>query len=453
MSIPTLAPVSLPPIHRHTLANGLQVLVAPRHDLPLVAIELLVGGGSSLDPLGQKGRASLAASLLTRGSEARVPGEANRVLEGVGGRWDARASRDHLLVSAASMSEDLELALEILGEAVLHPLFDPREFETARARAVAELEQSKDDPPTLASRALLGALLPEAHPYAAPVLGKVRDLEALDREALRAAYAAEVGADRATLIVVGDVVPEQVRDLAERIFGSWGGAPVAASGAGPTVVGQEPGARRKIRIISKEEASQVQVRFVGAAPLRHLDPVYFPAMVANGAFGGGFTSRLVDEIRVRRGLSYSVGSGFLLLREAGYFTFSSFTKNESIGELLEVALREGEKAREQGFSDEEVERARRYLAGIYPLHLETNGQIAHAIAEMEEFGLPDSWVPTYRSNLIGVGRDEAHHAARSLFFSGAEAWVLVGNQDAIVAALEAQGIEGEVEILPLDAAI
>src|SRR4029079_6281711 len=125
----------------------------------------------------------------------------------------------------------------------------------------------------------------------------------------------------------------------------------------------------QILVVHKPEATQVQVRFVGTAFASRTDADYFPATVANVAFGGGFTSRLVDEIRVNRGLSYNANTRFMLLRGAGFFVFKSFAKNERVGELLQVLTGEAAKVRSEGFTAAEIERSRSYMAGLYPLRL------------------------------------------------------------------------------------
>lgn len=442
-----MRPVQLPPLASHTLDNGLRVISATRTDLPLVSLLLVTEAGAALDPAGKEGLASLASTLLLRGSGEGAPGAVSEAVEAVGGRIDAGTDRDRTIVAAHVLAEDLPLAVELLAEVATAPRFDPQETEAAKRREVAELEQSKDDPALLARRNLFSTLLPADHPYAAPVPGWRRSVAGIEREDLRAFHRARFSPADAFLVAVGDVRPEEVQALADRHLGGWAGtsAPRPSFEAPPL-------ARPRIRVIHKEASSQAQIRMIGPAPLDRKDPLFFPALVANTAFGGGFTSRLVNEIRVNRGLSYSVGSNFSLLRNGGYFAFSSFTKNETIGELLSVLLEESRRAREAGFSGEELERAQRYMAGLYPLGLETNDQVAAAIAELVQFELDADWVPRFRERVMAVEADAAREAAARHFFAAPFGLVLVGDRPSILRGLEAAGLEGELEELPIEEA-
>lgn len=442
-----MRPVELPPRVEFTLENGLRVVAAQRRELPLVSLLFVTDAGSSRDPFGKAGLASLASELLLRGTKKRAPGEVTRAIEAVGGRIDAAADRDRAYVSVQALAEHLPLALEIVADVVSSPLFDPRETEAARRRQVAELEQSKDDPAAVARRNLLAAYLPPDHPYAAPVPGWTSSVSRIGRADLVDFHRTSVAPQTSFLVVVGDVDADEVRRLAENCFGDWKG-----SGHGGHLPPFPRRTRPKVRAIHKEESTQTQVRMVGPAELRWKDPIFFPAMVANVAFGGGFTSRLVNEIRVNRGLTYSVGTAFALLRGGGFFSFSSFTKNETVGELLSVLLQESRRARENGFEPDEIERAKRYLAGLYPLGLETNEQVAAAIAETILFDLGEDWVPRYRERVMAVTPMQAAEAAARFFFADPFALVLVGDRDAIRRGIEDAGIDAEIEDLPLDEA-
>ena len=442
-----MRPVRLPPLEWHTLDNGMRVVTATRRDLPLVSLLFVTEAGSALDPRGKEGPACLGSTLLLRGTRSRAPGEVTRAIEEVGGRIEAATDRDRTFVSAHALAEHLPLAFELVADVVRAPLFDPRETEAAKRREVAELEQSKDDPALLARRNLLATYLPADHPYAAPVPGWTSTVSKLGRDDLVEFHASTFSPSSSFLVVVGDVDAEAVRSLAESRFGSWAG-----KGPSAPVAALPRRTRPKVRLIHKEESTQTQVRMIGPADLERKDPLFFPAMVANVAFGGGFTSRLVNEIRVNRGLSYSVGTSFSLLRAGGFFAFSSFTKNETVGELLTVLLEESRRARGAGFEAEELERAKRYLAGLYPLGLETNDQVAAAIAETILFDLGEDWVPLYRERVMAVDGEEAAEAASRFFFAEPFGLVLVGDRPSILRGIEEAGIDAEIEDLPIDRA-
>lgn len=440
------AAVHLPPYEEFQLPNGLRLVVAPRHQLPLASVELLLETGGAHDPAGKAGLASMTATLLRRGTENRTADEIHDAIEYVGGHLESAAGPDATVITAGVTSENLPLALELVADVALHPTFPKKEFDTQQRRVLAELAQELDDPGVVGDRAMLRTVLPEGHPYALPTAGTRGGVAAIQRRDVVKFHGTQYAPSRATLVVVGDVDPKEVRRLAGRHFGAWSTKPPPEVSAPPAA----PLRKNRILVVHKAQATQVQVRFVAPAFTRKTDPVYFPATVANVAFGGGFTSRLVDEIRVNRGLSYGASTRFMQLRGAGFFVFKSFTKNESAGELMQVLLAEAEKARTAGFSDAEIERARSYLAGLYPLRLETNDQIAAAIGELLLYGLPRDWVSNYRQQIASVDAAQANEAARDWFFAQPYGLVLVGDRKAIEAGLKAAGISGDVRVVAID---
>lgn len=440
------APVALPPRETFSLANGLQVIVCRRPQLPLVCVELVLEVGGAHDPVEKAGLASMTAQLLRRGTSHRSADEIHQAIEFVGGQLESHAGPDATTITATATSENLALALELVADVTLHPSFPKAEFDLQRRRVLAELVQELDEPSVVGDRAMLRTLLPSGHPYALPTAGTRGGVSNLQRRDLTTFHRRHYAPGIATLVVVGDVEAAQVQRLARRFLGQWKEREVPGVEIDPP---QAP-ERNRILVVHKEQATQVQVRFVAPGYHRKTDPVHFAATVANGAFGGGFTSRLVDEIRVERGLSYNANTRFLHLRGGGLFIFSSFTRNESVGELLQVLLDEAKRAREKGFSEAEIERSRNYLAGLYPLRLETNEQIAAALAESLLYDLPEDWVSSYRSRLAAVQTDEANAAARDHFFAGPCGIVLVGDRKAIEAGLKKAKVPGDVAVVRID---
>lgn len=442
------AEVRLPAHEETRLGNGMRLVIAPRTELPLVSVELLVESGAADDPAGKKGLASFTAGLMRRGTKSRSADEIDGAIEFVGGTLETGAGQDATVISASVTSEHLALALDIVGDVALNPSFPKEEFQVQKRRLVGLLTQALDDPGTVADRAMLGALLGAEHPYSLPSTGTRASVASFKLSDVRSAHARNFTPERATLFVVGDVAPRTVRKLVEEAFGGWEAkAPKRAAIPNPA-----PLEKNRIRIIHREQATQVQIRVVTTAFDSKTDPVFFPAVVANAAFGGGFTSRLVDEIRVNRGLSYSVGTRFTQLRGAGFFSFHSFTKNETVGELLQVLLAESERARSGGFTADEIARSKSYLSGLYPLRLETNGQIASALAEISLYGLPEDWVEAYRGRIVEADQPSIDRAAQEWFFARPFAVVLVGNERAIKKGLREAGIRGEIEVISIEEA-
>jgi zinc protease len=278
--------------------------------------------------------------------------------------------------------------------------------ERLRRREVAALAHDLDEPGVVADRATLMAAYGD-HPYGHPAEGRGRDLASVRRADLATFHARHWRPSRATLVVVGPVEAARTVALAVKRFGGWRGA----TGAELEIAPPAPPAGPAVVIVDRPDLSQAQIRIASAGyPRSH--PDYAAGVVAGAILGGGFTSRLMEAIRVNRGLSYGVRSRFVTGRAGGLFTFSSFTKVETAGELVQVALEEVARFRDGGPTEEELERTRGYLCGLYPLALETHEQWAEKLGEVELFGLADDEVTGYRDRIRAVDASACLEVAR-----------------------------------------
>jgi len=265
-----------------------------------------------------------------------------------------------------------------------------------------------DEPGSVADRAMLTAVY-AGHPYGHPTDGRARHIEALRRADALAFHRRWFGPERATLVIVGAVDPEEALARARKKLARWD-AKAAATPALPPIAPQ----RRSIVVVDKRDVSQSQVRVATPAIPRRTEE-YFPAIVANAVFGGGFTSRLMEAVRVNRGLSYGVRSRFAMSRAAGIFFVGSFTKVESTAELLTVILEETQRFCEEGPGDEELDRAKSYLSGLFPLSLETHDQVAERIADAKLYGIPLEEITGYRERVRAVTAAACREVARRHF--------------------------------------
>jgi zinc protease len=317
--------------------------------------------------------------------------------------------------------------LGVMASMVLAPDFPEPELELARRRHLASLANDLDDPGSLAERALGRAVWGD-HPYAHEARAGRADLEHLTRDALLQVQRERLGPRIAHLFVTGSFQPREVLRWVQGAFGGWRGGPEAA----PVLPAWEGLAHKgEVVIVDKPEQTQVQVR-LGAAGVRRGHPDHFPLTVFNTVLGGGFTSRLVTQIRVKRGLSYGAGCGFEMMSAAGAFSLSSFTRTESVPTLLEVALREVASMRKAGPTAREVQSVQRYICGLFPGRLETNEAIGGALADVVHYGLEARWIEDYRERIAAVTVKDAARAARAHLFEGTDrVLVLVGNAAAL----------------------
>jgi zinc protease len=424
--------IALPPIRRERLPNGLEVVVAERAGVPLAAVRLVLRGGASLDPPGRSGLAHLVALVARRGTRRRTGPEIDLAIESLGAELGAGVDEDATYFGLSAPVEVLPRCLDVLADVATAPTFPAAEVQRLRRREIAALAHDLDEPAVVADRALLQAAYGD-HPYGHPPEGRVRELSATRRSDVAAFHARRYAPDGALLVVVGSVDASEVLALVRRRFGGWRAGGAAA--APPAPPAPPP---RAVVVVDKPDVTQVQVRIASAGFARR-SPDYFPGLVASALLGGGFTSRLMEAIRVNRGLSYGVRSRFLASGSGGLFLVSTFTKVETTAEIVDVALEETARFCDEGPRDEELERTRSYLCGLYPLSLETHDQLAEKLADLALFGLPDEEVSAFRERVRAVGADAAREVARRYFPLGDRVVVAVGPAKAIARSLERFG--------------
>jgi zinc protease len=424
--------IPLPPIHREILPNGLRVAIAHRPGVPLAAVRLVLRGGAALDPPGRTGLAHLVALASRRGTRRRSGPELDLAIESLGAELGAGVDEDATYYGVSAPAEVLPRCLDLLADVVTAPAFPAAEVRRLRRREIASLAHDLDEPAVIADRAMLLASY-DGHPYGHPPEGRVKDLGAIGRGDVAAFHARRFRPSAALLVLVGNVDAGEALSLVRRRFGGWrapdGDLEPLAAPARP---------RTSVLVVDKPDVTQAQVRIAsGGFPRK--SPDYFPGMVASALLGGGFTSRLVEAIRVNRGLSYGVRSRFATSAVGGLFFVSSFTKLETTAELVQVTLDETARFCDEGPREEELERTRSYLCGLFPLSLETHDQVAEKLADLALYDLPDEEVTAFRERVRAVSAEDARDAGRRYFPLDGRVIVAVGPAKAIARELERFG--------------
>jgi zinc protease len=425
-------PIQLPPILRERLGNGLSLVVAARRGVPLAAARVVIRGGASLDPAGRAGLAHLGAIAARRGTARRSGQEIDLLVESLGADLGAGVDEDATYFGLSAPTEALPRCLDVLADVASGPTFPAREVDRLRRREVASLAHDLDEPGAVADRAMLTAAYPD-HPYGHAPEGKVADLLRARRADVAAFHRRHCRPGAATLVVVGAVEAEEVLRLVRRRFGSWR-APEGSLPALPVPTAP----RAEVLVVDKPDLTQAQVRIASAGFARR-SADYHAGMVASAVLGGGFTSRLMEAIRVQRGLSYGVRSRFATSAAGGLFFISSFTKVETAAELTQVALDEVRRFADEGPAAEELERTQSYLCGLFPLSLETHDQLAERLADLALFDLDDAEVTGFRDRVRAVTRDQCRTVAQRYFPSARPLVVVVGPARALVRPLERFG--------------
>jgi zinc protease len=307
--------VRLPEFERVTLGNGAELALMPKRDTPLVAMNVVVRGGSLADAPGREGTAALLAELMQKGAGDRDGAQFAEAIESAGGQLVVGAGAEGLSLGASFLARDLGLMIELASDALLRPRLSASEFDKVRERAIQSIAAAKDADP----RALVGeygdAWLFRGHPYGRPVGGSEESLAAVTLDDLKRHYEAQVRGDRLIIAVVGDFDPADVRRRLEAAFGSLGRSAAAAPAAtkAPAVEG------RRVLLVDKPGAAQTYF-WLGNVGASRTDPERTAQAVVNTVFGGRFTSMLNTELRIKSGLTYGARSGFDRLAQPGRST-------------------------------------------------------------------------------------------------------------------------------------
>lgn len=416
--------VVVPASQRSSLPNGLHLVLVPRHELPLVAFDLVLRGGARLDPPGHEGTASLVAELLSYGSGRRDAYAFVDAVEGAGGSLGASASTESVRVRGQFLARDATLMLELLADAVQRPRLADSDFDKLRERHIEELKAAKDSQPEALLPFYGRALLFGAHPYARSAGGSEASLARVTIEDVRRYVAAQFGADRATLVIAGDFEPHAMQAEVQRAFGDWR----RATRELPPL--PEPARVHGRRVLLVDAPGSAQSYFwLGNVGVPRRYPQRAPLQVANTAFGGSFGALLNQELRVKAALTYGASSSFTRGSVAGEFSISSFTQTPATARALQLTLDTLAGLHGDSLRPERIESARRYLLGQYPLSFQTAADWAYAFGDLEFFGLPESYYGQFGSDLLAVN-EAAVRAQVAAEFPGVADLVIVVIGDA-----------------------
>ncbi len=438
--------VPVPAHQRVTLGNGLKLILVPRADVPLVAFNLVLRGGARLDPVGRDGTAALTADLLTYGAGARDAYAWADAVEGAGGNLDAGAHGEAILVHGQFLARDAALMLQLLSDAVLQPRFAAEEFAKLRDRRIEELKAVKDSSP----QALLGnygrALLFGGHAYGRAVGGSESSLLQITLADVTHYYASEFGADRATLVIVGDFAPDSMQKAVTAAFGAWHRA------AQPLPPLAEPARISGRRVLLVDAPGAAQTYFwLGNVGVARRFAQRAALQISNAAFGGRFGSMLNQELRIKAGLTYSASSAFTRGTVSGDFAISSFTQTDNTARALDLALATLGRLQADGLDATTLASARAYLLGQYPLAFETSGDWAGAFGDLDLYDLPESYIGEFGTELINTDASVLKSVIDSAYPSPDNlAIVLIGDAAKIRAAASKLGPVTEMALAATD---
>ncbi len=424
-----------------TLANGLRVVTVERHELPLVTASLVALGGAATDPAGKAGASSLSAELMTKGTTTRSATEIARAVESLGGSIAAGASDDGATIDMTVPSAQADTAMTILADVATHPAFAQAEIDRARTQSIDGLNVAMKNPAQL-SAMVADRVVYGTRAYGQPLSGTPASLKALSRADLTAAYARSWKPDQATLVFVGDVTPAQARALAERHLGGWRVTGATANAAKPA----EPAfPAPRVIVVDMPDAGQAGV-VVARSGIRRADDRYYPLAVANTVLGGGFSSRLNQEIRIKRGLAYGAGSGVQAGRDIGMISARTQTKNPSAAEVVGLIDAEMSRLGSTPVPQDELATRQAVLVGGFGRTIETTDGIADILAGYTLQGVPLDELGRYIPRVQAVDPAAVQSASAALLDPKAASIVIVGDAKQFLPALKTT--HPNVEVIP-----
>ncbi|WOF73052.1 pitrilysin family protein [Parvibaculaceae bacterium PLY_AMNH_Bact1] len=394
-------------IQEVTSPGGITAWLVEEHSLPFVVIEAAWENGTLQDPEDKAGLTYMMAGLMNEGAGDLDSQAFQGELERLAANLSVRASRDRLSLSFKTLTENREEAVELLRLALTEPRFDQGPIEQIRGQLKVAILRDAESPDKIAADAWYNTALAD-HPYTRPSKGTVESIATLGQDDLIAHSERLFAKDNVNIAVVGDIGPDALKELLDDVFGDLSDATPMEE-----VALAEVNPEAQLQIIERNMPQSVVL--FGHAGIAREDDDFIPAYVMNYILGGGgFSSRLMTEVREKRGLAYSVATYLYPLRHAALFIGQVATENERVSESLDVIRAEIAKLAAEGVTEKELADAKTYLTGSYPLRFDTNDKIAGQLIAIQEADLGIDYI-TRRNGLIeAVTQDDIKRVAKRL---------------------------------------
>ena len=434
-------PYHFPRFERRALANGVQLVVAPLHKLPLVTVVALIEAGAVCDAPGREGVARLTADLLLEGTLTTSGAELTERFERLGASVEATTDWDGVAVTLTALTEHLAPALTLLAEVLRTPSFPEREVERLKAERLAELLQLRAEPRGLADEMFTRVLYGTDSRYARPEGGTEDSVKSITQADVRAHYDRWYRPPGLTLVIAGDLSAEDATKLVKRTFQDWKGAKPDAVRTSDTPARSS----RALHIVSKPDAPQSELRMGNVGlPRGHRD--YYAAVVTNAVLGGLFSSRINLNLREQHGYTYGAFSAFDWRRQAGPFVVATAVQSDVTAAAASEVLKEIDRIRSAEVENDELSLATSYLDGVFPIRYETSEAIAGALATLVRYGLPEDYFDTYRERIRSVSTADVLRVSREHLHPEALQMLVVGDVNSVRAQLDAMQF-GPVSII------
>jgi zinc protease len=418
-----LAAFAQPIGKRIVLENGMVLLLSEKHDIPMVTINVALRAGNAAVPADKPGLASITAALLTQGTERRTAQKISSEIDFIGGSLSTGGGDDFASAGLKVLKKDLRTGLDLLSDVLMHPVFEQKEIDRKVRSTLAEIQRQKEEPGVVASEAF-EKLVYGDHPY-----GRTNDdvaayLPKLTRQDILDFYRSRYSPSGTIIAVVGDVTEKEIIPLLDEYFNGWKRIEPAAETSVPVPVIDAV-------TVKKIDMNVVQASIdLGHIGISRENPDYYAVLIMNYILGGGgFSSRLMDNIRDNKGLAYGVHSAFSAQKETGHFSVSIQTKNESANEVIAETLKEIRRIQSEPVSDKELADAKAYLTGSFPLRMDTSAKIAALLTSIEIYHLGLDYPQKYSGLINSVTRGDIQRVAGKYLHPDKLVIVVVANQE------------------------
>ena len=426
-----------------TLPNGLRVIVIQRSESPLVSAQLLIKNGGEVDPPELAGLADMTANLLTKGTQNRDATRIAQEIESLGGALDSAARWDSSFATVSVMSSKIGPAMEILADVVRRPTFKSEEVERLRQQYLDSVTLALGDPGSIA-RFVAARVVFGDSPYGHPIAGTTDSLTRITAADITKLHARIYRPDNAILVIGGDITPKDGVELGKRYFGDWQKptTPLPTISASMADTASKAG---RIIVIDKPDAGQAAV-YLARTGINRKDTDYFRGIVANSVLSG-YSGRLNQEIRIKRGLSYGAASTLDTRRDVGPFIAFAQTKNESGAVVADLLLGEIGRLSSAPPADLELTPRKAVLIGGFSRNLETANGLVGQIASLALYGMSLDEINRYISNVQAITTADVQKFAGTRLDAKTSNIIIVGNAKAFLPELQKK--YPNVEVIPV----
>ena len=433
-----------PKLERATLSNGLKLVLAERHSIPQVLVQLVVDAGTAADAGGLAGTASMALDMLDEGTASRSALQISDELARLGATLDANSTLDTSTVSLGALKENLTPSLALFADVILNPSFPADELERLRPRRLARIQQEQVQPNSMALRVLPRLLFGERHAYANPLTGSGTEesVKAITRDSLVKFHRDWFRPNHATLVVVGDTTLAEIRPQLESRFAAWKAGDTPGKNLATVAYGKQPA----VYLMDRPGAVQSVIIAGHISPPRS-DPDDIPIRTMNRILGGDFTSRINMNLREDKHWSYGAGSVVFDARgQRPFVVFAPVQSDKTKESMAEVKKEVEGMLGPIPMTEDELAKAKASLTLTLPGQWETMGAVAGSIQEIVRFGLPDTYFDDYSARVNALALTDLNRAARGVVKPDSLVWVVVGDRAKIEESVRSLQI-GPMQVL------